>query len=117
MPAGAPEALALRMRACLLLVLLSCQPSDPPKDDPNDTSATGEADDDADGFRVVEGDCDDADPLVNPGATGDAAPYTNWSASEPYNSGDVDCAHLYDSGAWNDHPCSGLSTGYICESR
>ncbi len=48
--------------------------------------------------------------------TGETVSYTNWSSSEPNNSGDEDCAHLYDSGAWNDHQCSGLSTGYICES-
>ena len=47
---------------------------------------------------------------------GDDASYTNWGSGEPNNSGDEDCAHPYDSGAWNDHRCSGLSTGYICET-
>ncbi|GDX83287.1 hypothetical protein LBMAG42_50980 [Deltaproteobacteria bacterium] len=49
-------------------------------------------------------------------ATGEAVTYTNWGSGEPNNSGNEDCAHLYDSGVWNDHQCSGLSTGYICES-
>ena len=48
--------------------------------------------------------------------TGESVSYTNWGSGEPNNSGDEDCAHLYDSGVWNDHRCSGLATGYICEA-
>lgn len=48
--------------------------------------------------------------------TGESVSYTNWGSGEPNNSGDEDCAHLYDSGVWNDHRCAGLATGYICEA-
>ncbi|MSQ02302.1 MAG: hypothetical protein EXR71_10505 [Myxococcales bacterium] len=48
--------------------------------------------------------------------TGESVAYTNWGSGEPNNVGNEDCAQLLDSGRWNDHQCSGLSTGYICES-
>ncbi len=47
---------------------------------------------------------------------GEAVTYTNWNSGEPNNSSNEDCTHLYDGGTWNDHQCSGLSAGYICES-
>ena len=47
--------------------------------------------------------------------TGEAVSFTSWASGEPNNLGDEDCAHLYDSGLWNDALCS-ASFGYICES-
>ena len=46
--------------------------------------------------------------------------YTNWSPSEPNNSGNEDCTHLYSyagkpyDGKWNDLKC-GTAISYLCE--
>jgi hypothetical protein len=48
----------------------------------------------------------------------DASPntYTNWSASEPNNSGNEDCLHVYVDGRWNDITC-GTAQTYVCEMK
>ena len=48
-------------------------------------------------------------------SNGEAVTYTNWTAGEPNNSGNEDCAHIWSSGTWNDIPCTGYPTPYVCE--
>ena len=53
----------------LVVGLLGCPPSGPdPAIDTGDTGAAISADDDEDGFTVADGDCDDSNPSVYPGA-------------------------------------------------
>jgi hypothetical protein len=40
--------------------------------------------------------------------------YTNWAPGEPSNTGDEDCAVLYDGGDWNDQKCTNAAP-YVCE--
>ncbi|KAL5008667.1 hypothetical protein ScPMuIL_014248 [Solemya velum] len=48
---------------------------------------------------------------------GEPAHYTNWMAGEPNNHTDEGCVKMeYDSGAWNDVPCS-KTLNFICEKR
>jgi hypothetical protein len=42
--------------------------------------------------------------------------YTNWGASEPNNSGNEDCLHVYVDGRWNDITC-GTAQTYLCEMK
>ena len=48
-------------------------------------------------------------------SSGDAVTYTNWNSGEPNDSSGEDCGHLWSSGKWNDIPCTGYTTPYICE--
>jgi len=40
--------------------------------------------------------------------------YTNWASNEPNDQNGEDCAHMYDSGEWNDNNCGDSRIG-ICE--
>ena len=53
----------------IMIGLLGCPPSGPdPVVDTGDTGAAISEDDDEDGFTVADGDCDDSNPSVYPGA-------------------------------------------------
>ena len=53
----------------IVVGLLGCPPSGPdPAIDTGDTGAAISEDDDEDGFTVADGDCDDSNPSVYPGA-------------------------------------------------
>jgi len=52
----------------LLAGLMACDPKDPDSK-PDDTGPNGQTDADGDGFSVEEGDCDDGDAAIFPGAT------------------------------------------------
>jgi large repetitive protein len=50
---------------------------------------------------------------------GSAFTYENWSSGEPNNSGDEDCAEMYDNGRWNDIDCGGFFgpwRPFVCEA-
>ncbi len=48
-------------------------------------------------------------------SNGDAVTYTNWNSGEPNDSSGEDCAHMWSTGRWNDIPCTGYTTPYVCE--
>ncbi len=78
--------------ALLLLPLVGCPPSQKLDAEADETGETGpaEADADLDGFRPSEGDCDDADPAVNP------------AAEETCNTRDDNCDGTIDEGVRTD---------------
>jgi len=57
------------MHAFLLLALIACRNDWQSNDIPTDDSAVEDVDRDNDGVTIAEGDCDDDDPDVHPGAT------------------------------------------------
>ncbi len=75
-----------RLRSLILLCAIGCQEEEKPE--PEDTSACSVADADGDGLSPCDGDCDDADRMVNP------------SSSELDGNGvDDDCDGVVDLGA------------------
>ena len=46
---------------------------------------------------------------------GSVSGYTNWNAGEPNDQGNEDCGQMYQSGLWNDEPCSN-TFAFICEA-
>lgn len=48
-------------------------------------------------------------------ANGEAVSYTNWNAGEPNDASGEDCTHMLSSGFWNDIPCTGYPTPFVCE--
>lgn len=48
-------------------------------------------------------------------SNGDAVTYTQWNSGEPNDASGEDCAHIWPSGTWNDIPCTGYPTPFVCE--
>lgn len=91
--------------ALTLLLILACKPVKPDTDDGGATGDGGAAVDlDGDGYSLSEGDCDDSDPQIHPGA-----------ADADYDGFDSDCAGDSDFDADGDGHDSAEYGGEDCD--
>jgi hypothetical protein len=101
---SAPEVYTMRHGPVLTLLLSALLLGCPPETKPDDSGADPSDDVDGDGWTLDEGDCDDADPEVNPGAA-------DWVGDDV----DSDCDGIDGQDADGDGWASAQSGGDDCD--